>query len=178
MRFSAAAGPVRRQGRLHAHRRSRKGMLGANSIVGGRRSADPRRGADGEALKTAAWRWFVGDGGSNREPYSKLQPRQGVELPAIFVVEDNGYAEENNARLLVGGSRASAARWGCRRWTVDGSDFFAVYEVAAEAIARARSGGGPSIIDWPVTAYGHFEGDPTNYRGKGEVAATGPRRTG
>jgi pyruvate dehydrogenase E1 component alpha subunit len=55
---------------------------------------------------------------------------------------------------------------------VDGSDFFAVYEVAAEAVARARDGGGESLIHSRVLRYyGHFEGDATTYRGAGEVAA-------
>ena len=43
---------------------------------------------------------------------------------------------------------------------VDGHDFFAVYEAAGEAIARARAGGGPTLIECKVNRYyGHFEGD-------------------
>jgi acetoin:2,6-dichlorophenolindophenol oxidoreductase subunit alpha len=53
---------------------------------------------------------------------------------------------------------------------VDGHDFFAVHEAAGEAIARARSGGGPSLIECKVNRYyGHFEGDAQTYRGPNEV---------
>jgi pyruvate dehydrogenase E1 component alpha subunit len=53
---------------------------------------------------------------------------------------------------------------------VDGHDFFAVYEAAGEAIQRARSGGGPSLIEVKVNRYfGHFEGDQQTYRGADEV---------
>ena len=50
---------------------------------------------------------------------------------------------------------------------VDGTDFFAVYEAACEAVDRARDGGGPSAIEAvAVRYYGHFEGDPQLYRAK------------
>jgi pyruvate dehydrogenase E1 component alpha subunit len=53
---------------------------------------------------------------------------------------------------------------------VDGHDFFAVYEVAKEAIDRARAGGGPSLLEFKLNRYyGHFEGDAQTYRGKDEV---------
>jgi acetoin:2,6-dichlorophenolindophenol oxidoreductase subunit alpha len=53
---------------------------------------------------------------------------------------------------------------------VDGHDFFAVYEAAGEAIQRARSGGGPSLIEVKVNRYfGHFEGDQQTYRAPDEV---------
>jgi pyruvate dehydrogenase E1 component alpha subunit len=53
---------------------------------------------------------------------------------------------------------------------VDGFDFFAVYEVAGEAIKRAREGGGPTLIEVKFTRYyGHFEGDQQTYRAKNEV---------
>jgi acetoin:2,6-dichlorophenolindophenol oxidoreductase subunit alpha len=53
---------------------------------------------------------------------------------------------------------------------VDGHDFFAVYEAAGAAIDRARSGGGPSLLECKVNRYyGHFEGDQQTYRAPGEV---------
>ena len=53
---------------------------------------------------------------------------------------------------------------------IDGHDFFAVYEVAGEAIKRAREGGGPSLIECKLNRfYGHFEGDAQKYRLKDEV---------
>jgi TPP-dependent pyruvate/acetoin dehydrogenase alpha subunit len=53
---------------------------------------------------------------------------------------------------------------------VDGHDFFAVHEAAGEAIARARAGGGPTLLECKVNRYyGHFEGDQQTYRGPNEV---------
>jgi TPP-dependent pyruvate/acetoin dehydrogenase alpha subunit len=55
---------------------------------------------------------------------------------------------------------------------VDGLDFFAMYDAAAEAVERARGGGGPSLIHAKLNRYfGHFEGDAMTYRGVGEVEA-------
>jgi pyruvate dehydrogenase E1 component alpha subunit len=54
---------------------------------------------------------------------------------------------------------------------VDGADFFAVHAAMGRAVLHARSGGGPSTIEAAITRfYGHFEGDPQNYRAKDEVA--------
>jgi pyruvate dehydrogenase E1 component alpha subunit len=53
---------------------------------------------------------------------------------------------------------------------VDGFDFFAVYEALGEAIARARNGGGPTLVEVKLSRYyGHFEGDAQTYRAAGEV---------
>src|SRR3546814_18650848 len=53
---------------------------------------------------------------------------------------------------------------------VDGRDFFEVWEAAREAIERARSGDGPSLIEVKLHRYfGHFEGDAQLYRAPGEV---------
>ena len=58
----------------------------------------------------------------------------------------------------------------CRAYEVDGFDFFDVYDVAREAIERAREGGGPSLIHAKLMRYyGHFEGDAMTYRLPGEV---------
>ena len=66
-------------------------------------------------------------------------------LPAIFVVEDNGYAEITSSSWSVGGSQVGRAQgFGMPSHEVDGHDFFAVYEVAREVIERARAGGGPT----------------------------------
>jgi pyruvate dehydrogenase E1 component alpha subunit len=63
-----------------------------------------------------------------------------------------------------------AAGFGMPGVTVDGTDFFAVYEAAGEIIKRARAGGGPSLLECKmVRFYGHFEGDAQTYRGPGEL---------
>ena len=63
-----------------------------------------------------------------------------------------------------------AAGFGLPGVTVDGLDFFAVYEAAGEIIKRAREGGGPALLECKmVRMYGHFEGDQQTYRAKGEL---------
>jgi pyruvate dehydrogenase E1 component alpha subunit len=97
-----------------------------------------------------------------------------LDLPMIFVLENNGYAESTSPKYSakVGSENiADRARgFGMPAVTVDGNDFFAVYEAAGEAIDRARKGGGPTFIECKTMRYfGHFEGDAQTYRPKTEV---------
>ncbi len=151
-----------------------KGMLGANGIVG---AGGPL--ACGAAL-TAKLKGtndvsvaFYGDGGSNQgavlESYNLARL---WNLPVIFVVEDNGYAEATPSSWAVSGSQVRRANaFDIPAAEVDGNDFFQVYDTAAEMIQRAREGGGPSLLHIKFTRfYGHFEGDAQTYRGKDEVA--------
>lgn len=56
--------------------------------------------------------------------------------------------------------------------TVDGNDPLAVYEAASEAVARAREGKGPTLIECKTyRQHGHFEGDPAPYKPAEEQAA-------
>ncbi len=150
-----------------------KGMMGANGIVGGgpplicgAALAAKTLGTGGVAIA------FVGDGGSNQGTTLESYNLAKVwNLPAIFVIEDNGYAESTASAWSVAGSQVGrAAGFGMPGYEVDGHDFFAVYEVAREVIERARQGGGPSLVHVKFTRYyGHFEGDAMTYRGKDEV---------
>lgn len=151
-----------------------KGMLGANAIVGG---APPL--VIGAAL-TAKTRnnggvavSFTGDGGSNQGlVFEAINMAVVLQLPAIFVFENNGYGEATGHNYAVGGRDIAgrAAGFGLPAVTVDGTDFFAVYEATAEAVKRAREGGGPSVIEAKAFRWhGHFEGDPGLYRGEGEI---------
>jgi pyruvate dehydrogenase E1 component alpha subunit len=88
-------------------------------------------------------------------------------LPAIFVAENNGYAETTSSTWSVASDNIAdrAAGFGMPGVIVDGFDFFAAHEAASEAIARAREGGGPTLIEMKFTRYyGHFEGDQQTYR--------------
>ncbi len=150
-----------------------KGMMGANGIVGGGPPLICGAALTAKYLKTGGIAVaFVGDGGSNQgttlESYNLAKVWQ---LPVIFVVEDNGYAESTASAWSVGGSQVGrAAGFGMPGYEVDGFDFFAVYDVAREAIERARDGGGPSLIHAKLMRYyGHFEGDAMTYRLPGEV---------
>lgn len=111
---------------------------------------------------------FFGDGGSNQgTTLESLNLASVWQLPAVFVAENNGYAEATSAEWSVGGGSiaARAAAFGMPGVTVDGFDFFAVHEAAGAAIDRARAGGGPTLIEVQLTRYyGHFEGDQQKYR--------------
>ena len=90
----------------------------------------------------------------------------------IFVVENNGYAESTSRDygVAVDSYVDRAAGFGLPGVTVDGTDFFAVHEAAGEIIRRARTGGGPALLECKmVRFFGHFEGDAQTYRGSGEL---------
>ena len=151
-----------------------KGMMGANGIVGGgpplicgAALAAKTRKTGGIAIA------FVGDGGSNQgTTFESYNLAKIWNLPAIFIVEDNGYAESTASIWSVGGSQVGRGNgFGMPSMEVDGSDFFVVYDAAREAIERARSGGGPTLIHMKVMRYyWHFEGDATTYKSPDEVA--------
>ncbi len=149
-----------------------KGMMGANGIVGGGPPLICGAALSAKTLGTGGVAVaFVGDGGSNQGTTLESYNLAKVwNLPAIFVVEDNGYAESTASAWSVGGSQVKRAEgFGMPGVEVDGHDFFAVYETAKEAIERARDGGGPSLIHARLDRhYGHFEGDAQTYRGEGE----------
>jgi pyruvate dehydrogenase E1 component alpha subunit len=150
-----------------------KGMMGANGIVGGGPPLICGAALSAKTLKTGGVAIaFVGDGGSNQGTTLESYNLAKVwDLPAIFVVEDNGYAETTASGWSVGGSQLKRAEaFGMPGKQVDGHDFFAVSEVAKEAIDRARDGGGPSLLHVKLNRYyGHFEGDAMTYRAEGEV---------
>ncbi len=150
-----------------------KGMIGANGIVGGGPPLACGAALTAKTLGTGAVAVaFVGDGASNQGTTSESYNLATVwKLPVIFVVEDNGYAEATASSWSVGGSQlARAEGFGMPGHEVDGHDFFAVYEAAGEAVARARAGEGPSLIHVKLARhYGHFEGDAMAYRAAGEV---------
>ena len=150
-----------------------KGMMGANGIVGGGPPLICGAALTAKTLQNGGVAVaFVGDGGSNQGTTLESYNLAKVwKLPAVFVVEDDGYAESTASAWSVAGSQTKRAEaFGMRGYEVDGHDFFAVYEVAHEAIARARDNGGPSLIHVKLNRYyGHFEGDAQTYRGEGEV---------
>src|SRR6476661_8469657 len=151
-----------------------KGMMGANGILGagaplacGAALAAKYRGDGSVGIS------FVGDGGSNQGTFLESLNLAAVwNLPAIFVVENNGYAESTSRdyAVAVDSFVDRAAGFGLPGVTVDGLDFFAVYEAAGEIIKRAREGGGPALLECKmIRMYGHFEGDQQTYRAKGEL---------
>jgi TPP-dependent pyruvate/acetoin dehydrogenase alpha subunit len=153
-----------------------KGMLGANGIVGGGPPLVCGVGLKAKVTKTdQVGVSFTGDGGSNQGTFlESLNLAASWHLPCVFVVENNGYAESTSSNYHQSGIDVAkrADGFGLPGITVDGFDFFAVHEAAGEAIARARNGGGPTLVECKVMRYfGHFEGDQQTYRGEGEVEA-------
>ncbi len=152
------------------------GMLGANGILGagaplicGAALAAKLQKTGGVGIS------FVGDGASNQGTFlESLNLATVWNLPAIFVVENNGYAESTSADWAVSCDSYldRASGFGMPGVSVDGTDFFAVFEAAGEAVQRARAGGGPTLLECQmVRFFGHFEGDQQTYRAKGEVEA-------
>ena len=155
-----------------------KGMMGANGILGagaplvcGAALAAKFRAKKGQPSDVAIS--FVGDGASNQGTFLESLNLAAVwNLPAIFVVENNGYAESTSRDYgtAVDSYVDRAAGFGLPGVTVDGTDFFAVHEAAGEIIARARKGGGPAMLECKMVRFhGHFEGDAQTYRAPGEL---------
>jgi len=151
-----------------------KGMLGANAIVGGGPplavgAAIACRNRKNGTVSIA----FGGDGSCNQGTvFEAMNMAVVLKVPAIFVIEDNGYSEHTGASYAVG-SKDIAGRsraFGMAAEKCDGADFFSVYETAGKLIGAARSGAGPATLEAKITRfYGHFEGDPQLYRAKDEV---------
>ena len=153
-----------------------RGMLGANGIVGGGPPLVCGVGLKAKVTQTdQVGVSFTGDGGSNQGTFlESLNLAASWHLPVVFVVENNGYAESTSSNYHQSGIDVAkrADGFGLPGVTIDGFDFFAVHEAAGEAIARARKGGGPTLLECKVMRYfGHFEGDQQTYRGEGEVEA-------
>jgi TPP-dependent pyruvate/acetoin dehydrogenase alpha subunit len=150
-----------------------KGMMGANGIVGGGPPLICGAALSAKTLKTGGVAIaFVGDGGSNQGTTAESMNLAKVwNLPAIFVFEDNGYAESTASSWACGGDLVERGKaYGIPSRRVDGDDFFEVWDAAREAIERARNGEGPSVIHVKfMRHYGHFEGDAMTYRGVGEI---------
>jgi pyruvate dehydrogenase E1 component alpha subunit len=153
-----------------------KGMLGANGIVGGGFPLATGAGLTARYNKRGQVAvCFFGDGAANQGTFHESLNLASIwKLPVIYVAENNGYAESTPVTYHMSCRDISerAAGYGMPGVTVDGLDVFAVYEAAHEAVARARRGEGPSLIECKTYRYfGHFEGDTVTYRTKEELAS-------
>jgi pyruvate dehydrogenase E1 component alpha subunit len=152
-----------------------RGMLGANGVAAagaplacGAALSAKLRGSGQLAVA------FVGDGGANQGAFAEsLQLAAVWQLPCIFVIEDNGYAQSTGSRFHLQGrpvaDRADAL--GIPTDIADGYDYFAIEAAARTAVRRARAGGGPTLIECrALRFFGHMEGwDSQEYRPAGEV---------
>ncbi|HWG59078.1 MAG TPA: thiamine pyrophosphate-dependent dehydrogenase E1 component subunit alpha [Candidatus Acidoferrales bacterium] len=118
---------------------------------------------------------YFGDGATSIGGFHEALNLAGVHrLPIIYVCQNNLWAESVPLRLQTALTDLSqrAVAYGFPGVSVDGNDVLAVYDVAQTAIARARSGEGPTLIECKTYRwYGHSEIDPARYRMKEEVEA-------
>jgi TPP-dependent pyruvate/acetoin dehydrogenase alpha subunit len=116
---------------------------------------------------------FFGEGAANQGAFHEgLNLAALWRLPVIFVVEDNDYAISvpKQKSTAVASNADRAAGYGIPGVYVGENDLLAVYEAAGEAVARARRGEGPTLLEVKTDRlFGHFQGDAELYRPKGEV---------
>ena len=157
-----------RGGSMHIADFSR-GMLGANAIVGGGIAlatgaglASSVRGSGQVAVA------FFGDGAANQGVlHESLNLAAIWKLPVIYVCENNGFAESTPAvyATSVPDVASRAGGYGIPGVVASGADVLAVYDAARTAVARARAGEGPTLLEVKTHRFmGHFEGDPERYR--------------
>ena len=119
------------------------------------------RGQDGVALA------YCGDGSTSRGDFHEaLNIAATLKLPCIFIIENNQWSYSTPLRLTsVSADLASkAVAYGMPGEKVDGIDVLAVYEATVRAVARARAGEGPSLIEAvTMRMHGHAEHDPADY---------------
>jgi TPP-dependent pyruvate/acetoin dehydrogenase alpha subunit len=110
---------------------------------------------------------FCGDGSTSRADFHESLTIASVQkLPNIFFIENNQYAYSTPLRLTSASESlaAKAVAYGMPGVKVDGTDALAVHEATVEAVARARAGEGPSLIEGvTMRMHGHAEHDPADY---------------
>jgi len=150
------------------------GILGANGIVGagipiaaGAALSAKMRGTGQIAI------CFLGDGATNTTRFHEGVNLAAIwKLPVVYVIENNQYAESTSISYACNLPNLAdrAAAYGIPGKTVDGNDVLAVYEAIGEAVARARKGEGPTLVECKTWRhYGHFEGDAQTYKTKQEI---------
>lgn len=121
-----------------------------------------RRGTGGIAVAV------TGDGGANQGAFHESLNLAALwRLPVVFVVEDNawGISVPRDASTSVKSNADRAAAYGISGERIEDNDVEGVYAAAGRAVARARAGEGPSLIEVvTLRMWGHFEGDAQGYR--------------
>jgi pyruvate dehydrogenase E1 component alpha subunit len=155
----------------------RVGMLGVNPIVG--MGATHAVGAALSAKVRHTSQVAVAFFGEGAASFGALHEAMNLaaiwKLPVIFVCENNRYSQSTPVEYAVAAANIAdrAAAYRMPGVTVDGQDVMAVWSAAVEAVGRARSGAGPSLIECKTYRYyGHHQGDDTRrYRTKEEEDA-------
>jgi TPP-dependent pyruvate/acetoin dehydrogenase alpha subunit len=160
-------------GSMHLIERA-NGNIGANAIVGaglpiavGAAMAFKLRREPHVALT------FMGDGATNIGTFHESLNMAAVwRAPVVFIITNNLYGEYSPVRMTtpIDDLARRADPYGMPGVVVDGQDVEAVFEAAAQAVARARAGDGPSLLEMKTYRYrGHSRSDPARYRPDGEL---------
>lgn len=155
-----------------------RGILGANGIVGGgiglAAGAALAAQLDGKGRVSVV---FFGDGGANQGVVSEVLNIAAIwKLPLLLVCENNGFSEFSPTSTVTAGEIAARAQpFGVPGVTVDGNDVITVWRAAGEAVTRARSGRGPTLIEARTYRWrGHVETEKSflseQYREDAEIA--------
>ena len=150
------------------------GILGANGIVGAGHCLSTGVGLSIQMRKTdQVCICFFGDASTNQGTFHESLNLASVwKLPVVYICENNFYGISVPQKLHQNITKISdrAVSYGIPGVTVDGNDVFAVYDAVQEAVARARAGNGPSLIECRTYRhFGHYNGDPAHYRPAEEV---------
>ena len=148
-----------------------RGVMGCYGIVGGSIAA-----ATGAALAlrgtgSVAVAYF-GDGATNQAYFFEcLNFAKVLELPVVYVCENNGYGEYTPMEAVTpGGIQPRAAAMELPTTGLDGMDVWAVRATADEVVGRVRAGGGPELVEAVTYRFvGHSRSDPGAYRPEGEL---------
>jgi pyruvate dehydrogenase E1 component alpha subunit len=118
---------------------------------------------------------YFGDGAANIGAFHEALNLASLwKLPVLFVCQNNGYAEHTKYEYgtAVANIADRAASYTMPGFTVDGNDPIAMWRVARDAVARARAGDGPTLIEAKTFRFfGHIYGDMDGYMDKAEKAA-------
>ena len=152
-----------------------KGNLGANGIVGGGLPIAVGAALSAKRLGTGAVTvCFFGDGANNEGAFHESLNMAAVwKLPVVFVCENNRYGMSTSTARSTAVKQIAerAAAYSMPGVTVDGNDFSAVTEAVDAAVARARRGEGPSLVENMTYRWrGHSKSDRNRYRTKEEIA--------
>jgi acetoin:2,6-dichlorophenolindophenol oxidoreductase subunit alpha len=150
------------------------GLIGAFAIIGpsfsvalGAALSSRMQGKDCVALG------FCGDGATNIGTFHESLNMAAVwKAPVVFVVENNLYGEYSPllTTTALEDIAERAKGYGIPGVIVDGQDVDAVYAATSAAVARARAGEGPSLLEMKTYRYrGHSRTDPAKYRKEGEL---------
>jgi TPP-dependent pyruvate/acetoin dehydrogenase alpha subunit len=146
-----------------------RGVLGQGGTVGSSFVLGAGVGISAQMLGTdKVVAIFFGDGSSARGTFHEAALTASVwKLPLVWICENNGWAisvpigEQSPTENIAD----RAAAYGVPGVIVDGQDTLAVREATVEAVARARAGEGPTLIEAKtLRVRGHFEGDKQRYR--------------